>query len=188
MNLGAEALSSFLVVIYGAPLSGKSSTAWRLAKSLPSKTAVVSFDGLIEGSIAVRAEDEFAELEMVHIQARLLVANYMKNGYNVVVEGPFYYRTTERLHRFEQDIEQLVNLMRQMTYRYLLVRLTASDETIRRRATEGWRESELEEAGEIAPLYKDRMGRNAITVDTTTMDVEAAAEAVRQRLLAEDFT
>ena len=54
---------------------------------------------------------------MVYVQARLLVANYMKNGYHVVVEGPFYHERGGELHRFEQEIDQLVALMRQMTRR-----------------------------------------------------------------------
>jgi hypothetical protein len=154
-----------------------------VAKSLPGKSAVVSFDGLIEGSIAVRADDELSELEMAHTQARLLVANYMKNGYNVVVEGPFYYRYGLRLHRFEQDIDQLVALMRQMTSHALMVHVIASEETIKARAAEGWREDEADEALELARLYKQRDSDIALLVDTSGLDVDGAADVVRRRLL-----
>jgi hypothetical protein len=177
-------LGSDLVVIYGEPLSGKSSVAWRLARSLPEKTAVVSFDGLIQGSIAVRAGDEATELEMVHIQARLLVANYMKNGYNVVVEGPFYYQSGGRTHRHEPDIDQLVALMRQMTRRALVVRLTSTREATERRAAEAWREEEVPESVELAALYRPRYGANSMTLDTSDMSLETAATAIVERLMA----
>jgi broad-specificity NMP kinase len=181
-------MASYLVVIYGAPLTGKSSIAWRLAKTLAGKTAVVSFDGLIQGSIAVRADDERAEVEMAHIQARLLVANYMKNGYNVVVEGPFSYQIEGGTHQMQHDVDQLVALMRQMTSKALAVHLTASPEAIERRASEAWREEEMAEAAELAGKYRARYGRNAMTLDTSEMDVDAAARAIREQLLAEDFT
>jgi tRNA uridine 5-carbamoylmethylation protein Kti12 len=181
-------LASYLVVIYGAPLSGKSSVAWRLARSLPDKTAVVSFDGLIQGSIAVRADDEAAEFEMVHIQARLLVANYMKNGYNVVVEGPFYYQSGGQTHNHERDVDQLVALMRQMTRTALVVQLTASREAIERRAAEAWREEEIPESVTLSALYRPRYGANSMSLDTSDMSVEAAVLAIAERLMAKSST
>ena len=80
-----------LAVIYGPPLVGKSAVAHALARSLPGKTAVVSLDHLLYGAIVTPDNDASAELEMVHIQIRLLVANYLKNKYHVVVEGQFIY-------------------------------------------------------------------------------------------------
>ena len=80
-----------LIVIYGAPLTGKSTLAGALGRSMPGKTAIVSTDYLVSQAIAVPDPDRAAELDMAHLQLRLLVANYLKNGYNVIVEGPFLF-------------------------------------------------------------------------------------------------
>jgi hypothetical protein len=133
MNRGG-AVASYLVVIYGAPLSGKTEVAWQLARGLPGKTALISTDQLLDGAIVQGGADAYAELEMVHTQLRLLTANYMKNGYHVVIEGPFYHERDGVVHRFEQDIDQVVSLMRQMTQKALTVHLTADAAVLRRRA------------------------------------------------------
>jgi chloramphenicol 3-O-phosphotransferase len=178
-------LASYLVVIYGAPLSGKSSLAWALAKAMPGKTAVVSIDQLIGGAIARPSADAAEELDMVHIQARLLVANYMKNGYHVVVEGPFYYEREQTLHRYEQDIEQLISLMRQMTQKALTVQLSVAPEVLAQRAQQAGRDGGA--SSRIGELYRARYGSRALSFDTGTTGVREIADAIRERLLAEDF-
>ena len=165
-------------------MSGKSSVAWQLARSMPGKSAVVSVDQLLDGSIARPAGDAAAELAMAHIQVRLLVANYMKNGYHVVVEGPFYHERGGELHRFEQDIDQLVSLMRQMTQKALMVRLTASEAVLSSRASDAGRNQEL--PARIDALYKQRSGPRALTFDTGVTGIDEIADAIRERLLAED--
>lgn len=177
-------MASYLVVIYGAPLSGKSSVAWQLARSMPGKAAVVSVDQLLDGSIAQPSNDAMAELEMAHTQLRLLVANYMKNGYHVVVEGPFYHDRGGELHRFEQDVDQLVSLMRQMTQKALLVRLTAGGDVLSARAHDTGRDAEL--PARIDALYKQRYGSRALTFDTGVTGIHGIADVIRERLLAED--
>jgi chloramphenicol 3-O-phosphotransferase len=177
-------LASHLVIIYGPALAGKSSVAWRLARMLAGKSAVVSFDGLLGGSIANRGQDEVAELQMVHTQARLLVANYMKNGYHVVVEGSFFYEVNGEMQRYEQEIDQLVALMRQMTERALLVHLTAPPQIIEARAKATWREDELAEALQIAGLYKERLGTTALTLDSGAAGIDELARAINDRIEA----
>jgi len=169
-------LRSFLVVIYGAPLAGKTSLAWQVARSLPGKAAVVSVDALLGGGIAVPAEDAASELEMVHTQMRLLVANYMRNGYHVVVEGPFYYSRGGAWFGFERDIGQLVALMRNMTERSLVVRLEASAELLEARARASGRGGELEDAVGAAGRYGPRYGPNALTLDASEPLQELAAK------------
>lgn len=160
-------MSSYLAVIYGtSPANNR--VAWQLARSLPGKSAVLSLDQLLGGAIAQPSDDAAAELDMAHTQLRLLVANYMRNGYNVVVEGVFYHERDGQTYRYEQDIDQLVALMRNMTRKALTVHL---------RDPEGAAQFE----------YRTRYGVNALNFDSTT-SVEEIAEALLQRLLAEELT
>lgn len=160
-------MASYLVVIYGVSPAGKD-TAWRLARTLPGKSAVLSVDQLLQGAIAQAADDAAAELDMVHTQLRLLTANYMKNGYNVVVEGAFFYQRGGELHRYEQDVDQLVALMRQMTRKALTVHVRAA-------------------SGEGSVFeYKQRYGSGAMSLDSAIAGVEEMAEAIREKLVAEE--
>jgi hypothetical protein len=92
----------------------------------------------------------------------------MRNGYNVVVEGVFYHERDGQTYRYEQDVDQLVSLMRNMTRKALTVHIRAPEE---------------------APHfeYRTRYGVNALNFDSTT-SVEEIAEALLQRLLAEELT
>jgi len=158
-------MASYLVVIYGTSTSGRDA-AWQLARSLPGKSAVLSLDRLLEGAIARPDDDALAELDMAHTQLRLLVANYMRNGYHVVVEGAFYHQRDGETFRYEQDIDQLVALMRNMTRKALMVHIRSSE------GGEGFE-------------YRQRYGANAMSLDAAT-GVEAVAEAIRAKLEAED--
>jgi adenylate kinase family enzyme len=176
---------AYLAVIYGPPFAGKSSVARELARSIPGKSAVVSLDGLLRDSIVVPDENWAGELEMVHTQARLLVANYLKNRYHVVVEGAFYYEREGALQRYEQEIDQLVSLMRNLTYGSLVVQLGASEEELRRRAQAMGRDDDVAAALSIADVYKPRYGGQAITIDTSGQEAVDVANAIRARLLGE---
>ena len=160
-------MSSYLVVIYGTSSANKD-VGRQLARTLPGASAVLSVDAFVDGAIVQPSDDATAELDMAHTQVRLLVANYMRNGYHVVVEGAFYYRRDGRLHRYEQDIDQLVALMRNMTRKALTVRLgpPAAGDGIE---------------------YRPRYGANAMTIDDPG-SAEDVAEAIRLKLLAEEFT
>src|SRR5262245_15019151 len=125
---------SYLIVIYGAPFSGKTSLAWQVARGLSGKTAVLSVDHLVSGSIAVPDLDAAAELEMVHIQLRLLTANYLKNRYHVVLEGPFVFERDGRVFDYEAEIGQLIALMRQLVRESLIVQIEAPADVILQRA------------------------------------------------------
>lgn len=122
-----------LVLIYGPPFAGKTTVAWEIARSLPDKTAVISADALLEGAIAVPDADAAQELEMVHVQIRLLLANYLKNHYNVVVEGPFVFEREGRILSFEREIGELAALMRNLARTTLILRLKAEEAILRER-------------------------------------------------------
>ncbi len=153
------------MVIYGIS-DASNSVAWQLARRLPGKSAVLSVDQLLAGAIAQPADDTAAELDMAHTQLRLLVANYMKNGYNVVVEGVFFYERGGQVYRYEQDIDQLVALMRNMTEKALMVHLRSADDSARF-------------------SYRDRYGVNSVSVDFSG-SVETVAEEILHKLLPEE--
>lgn len=176
---------AYLVVIYGAPFSGKSSVARELAQSLPGKSAVLSVDALVRDAIVVPGDDPVSELEMVHMQTQLLTSNMLKNRYNVVVEGPFFFLRDEVMHRHEQDIDHIVSLMRNLTEAALFVRLSASEDALRQRAVAAQREAELEPALRIEAAYKNRYGPRALRFDTSNSDASDVAAAIRDELMHE---
>jgi hypothetical protein len=174
------------IVIYGPALSGKTVLAWELGRSLAGKTAVLSCDQLLSGSIAVPDEDGEAELEMIRLQLRLLVANYLKSGYNVVLEGPFIYERAGRLLSYESDIDQLLALMRNLTRRSLVVRLLADEATLRHRAQTSGRDRELAEALRVNETFRPRYGERFVSFDTATLTVAEIADELRARLSSLD--
>jgi hypothetical protein len=172
----------YLIVVYGAPLTGKSVLAREVAARLEGKTAVVSTDWMLEDAIVVHDGDAYAELEMVHTQARLLVANYLKNGYNVVLEGAFYYEREGRLHRHEQEIDQTLALMRNLAWAPLVVRLTASEPALRRRAEASAKTRDVAAAMRTDAAYKPRYGSRSLSLATDETNVAELADAVLERL------
>jgi ribose 1,5-bisphosphokinase PhnN len=174
-----------LIVVYGPPFAGKSTLARALAASLSEKTAVVSADYLAHEAIAVHGE-AFDEMEMVTTQVRLLVANYLKSRYNVVLEGAFSYERDGALHNREQEIDQVTALMRNMAPSPMVVRLTASDVVLRERALAAGRENEIEAALRISNEYRVRYG-NWLQIDTGVTSVSVAVESLLKRLSEAEF-
>jgi shikimate kinase len=174
----------YLIVIYGAPLTGKSSLAREVAGALDGKAAVVSTDALLEDAIRVHDRDVDAELEMVHIQARLLVANYLKNRYHVVLEGSFCHEQDGVLHQREQEIDQTLALMRNIALPPLLVRLSASPETLRERVEASARPRGFDVAQRIDAAYKQRHGSRSLVLSTDERPVPELAADVLGRLQA----
>ncbi len=175
-------MSTKLAVIYGPPLAGKTTVAWQIARTFSGKTAIISTDSLAEGSIAIPDADQRAELEMVNTQLRLLSANYLKNGYNLVVEGPFRFERGGDTYDFESEIDQLIALMRHLAEQALIVRLTVSDTTLASRARSSNRMPELASAHRINAAYKGRYGPRFLAMDTDTLSPEEIASAVQEKL------
>jgi chloramphenicol 3-O-phosphotransferase len=174
-----------LIVIYGAPYTGKTSVARRVAASLEGMTALVGVDWLLVESIVGHSPDTASELGMVHTQAQLMVANYLKNRYNVVVEGAFSYERNGIAANHEQEIDQLVALMHNLARQPFIVRLLASATSLRRRAS--GREDEVARAMRISASYKPRNDSRSIEIDTNTGSITEIAAQIVERLAAVDI-
>ncbi len=177
-----QAMPRQLIVIYGPPLAGKSTVARELAAGLEGKTAVVSLDHILGEAIVTPDPDAAAELDMAHMQLRLLVANFMKNHYHVVVDGAFLYERDGELHSFENEISHLLALMNPLAERALMVRLRASDETLTQRGHATERENEVEEAIRVSAAYQDRFGLRHISIDSDTRSPAETADLIRRAL------
>jgi hypothetical protein len=173
-----------LIVIYGAPLTGKSSLARAVAESLDDKAAIVSVDAMLDEAILVHDRDTFAELEMVYTQARLLVANYLKNRYHAVLEGAFEHDVDGVAHHREAEIDQTTALMRNIAMPPLLVRLTALPETLRVRAHASLPHRDFEAAVRIDGAYKERYGGRSLVLSTDDRATDDLAQEVLERLRA----
>jgi ribose 1,5-bisphosphokinase PhnN len=170
-----------LIVVYGPPLSGKTTVARAVAAALPTKAAVVSLDGL-RAAIVAPGEDEATEIDFAYGQVRLLVANYLKNRYSVVVEGPYAYVRGGLVVNYEGEIEKLLNLMRTITLGTAVVELRAAPDLIAARAAATGREAELATAQRLAGVYLRRAGPSFRSFDTGGLAPDAIARAVVEAL------
>jgi len=167
-----------LIVIYGPPLAGKSTVARLLGAAMPERTAIVSTDYLLNQAITRPDRDRRAELELVHQQLRLLVANYLKFQYHCIVEGPFVFELDGGLANYEAHIDQLLALMRMMTLRKMIVRLSASEEELARRAEQTAREAELALALRIEDAYKVRAAAELRSFNTGAHTAEEIVASI----------
>jgi hypothetical protein len=150
---------------------------------MPGPAAVVSVDDLLSAIVQPDAERQ-PELEMVHTQVRLLVANYLKNGYDVVVEGSFVYGRDGSRHNAEPEIDQLVALMRNLTEKAAIVRLAVDETTLRRRGEATGREAEVETAIDMDAAYESRTGDRFLSFDSG-MPIEAMVKSLSDYFQAE---
>jgi MoxR-like ATPase len=171
-----------LVVIYGPPLTGKTTVAGALGRAMSRPSAVVSTDYLLNDAIGTADPDRPAELEFVHQQLRLLVANYLKFQYNCIVEGPFMFEVDGRLKSFEAHIDQLLALMRMMTLRKMIVRLSASDEVLASRAEGAGRRAELDLARRVEAAYRPRSGAEVLDFNTGAHSPDEIVAEILERL------
>jgi adenylate kinase family enzyme len=171
-----------LIAIYGPPLSGKTTIARGLGRAMGGKTAIVSVDYLLKEAIAQPDRDQEAELDLVHQQVRLMVANYLKFKYHCIVEGPFIYEREKGLVNAESQIDQLLALMRMMTLRKMIVRLSVSEDEMARRAEQAGREAELAPALRIASSYKARIAPELRVFDTGAHRPEDIVASILEEL------
>jgi hypothetical protein len=116
---------------------------------------------------------------MVHVQVRLLVANYLKNRYNVVVEGPFIFERDGRIHSYEREIGELAALMRNLATTTLIVRLKADEATLLKRGDP----DAVRAALRVQDSYFETFGHRLI-LDSGAMSPDEIAAKVRQALNA----
>lgn len=145
------------MVIYGSDAEATSEVARRTAAALPGRSAVASLTALRAAFVNVDA-DTGAELDLIHVQLRLLVANLLKNAYHVVVEGPFLYESAGKTFNYENDIDQLLALMRHMTTASLTVGLLNQGK------------------------YRPRTGTSSMSFEQREVDAGAIALAIVERL------
>jgi adenylate kinase family enzyme len=171
-----------LIVIYGPPVSGKTSLARELADALDGKSSVVSIDAILQEAIRNPDKDVLAELEMVHIQARLLVANFLKNRYHVVLEGAFCFQRDGVLHHREHEIGQIVALMRNLAPAPLVVGLSAPASTLRHRLQAAERSLEVEPALAVSSGIRAREDGRALALNSEVLSTPELAQIVLDRL------
>lgn len=168
-----------LILLYGPPRSGKTTVSRLLAEGFDDKTAIISVDQLLNEAIAVADPDVEAELGMVHVQLRLLVANYLKNRYNVVVEGPFVFERNGRIHSFEREIGELAALMRNLVSSSLIVRLKAGEPALSVRGSA----EETRRALRVQDSYIETFSHR-LTLDTGVMSPDEIVAKVKQAMSA----
>ena len=171
-----------LVVIYGAPLSGKTSLARELADALDDKASIVSVDALLDEAIRVHDRDAAAELDMVYTQARLLVANYLKNRYHVVLEGAFVHDRAGVLHHHQQEIDQTLGLMRNLAPSPLTVYLSAPDATLAQRVQASERPRDLAAVLRVSGAYRPSGGARSLELATDERGTSDLVSDVLARL------
>jgi MoxR-like ATPase len=171
-----------LIVIYGPPLSGKTTLARALGRAMSRPSAVVSADYLLSEAIVKADPDRRAEIELVHQQLRLLVANYLKFHYNCILEGPFMFEVDGRLASYEAHIDQMLALMRMMTLRKMIVRLSAPDAVLAARAAEAGRLDDVDLARRIEAAYRARTGLEVLEFNTGAHSPDEIVTAILERL------
>lgn len=121
------------MVICGPPLAGKSTLAQHLGRAMPSKTAVIPHDDLLERWITVHDADTQQEHTWMYTQVRLLVANFLRNGYSVIVEGAYQFLDGTLLVSEFDRIAGLFKLMASLVTGSQLVVVEAPVETLQAR-------------------------------------------------------
>jgi broad-specificity NMP kinase len=171
-----------LIVICGPPLAGKSNLAAALAEQVGDKTAVIPYDELLTRWIVVHGTDAEAEREMVLSQVKLMAVNYLKSGYNLIVEGAFADYHGSYVQDHTGEVKGLIGITAQLVRRNVIVVLRASEAALRQRADAG--SPDLEAALAIARAYEEWLP-GAMRLDTATLSraqmVEATLRALRRQ-------
>jgi hypothetical protein len=154
----------WLIIVYGLPRDGTADVARGIAAGLPSKTALVRQADLDGNAIVSHDADRAAELDMVYMQIKLLVSNYLRNGYSVVVDAPYLHEFAGETHSYEDEVEQLRGLMRAMPVTPLTVFL--------------YGQQPVDGSGRPQSAYNPRSGPGTLKFDVSRVSTDQVVETV----------
>ncbi len=170
-----------LVVLYGPPGVGKSSTARLVARRIPGPSACVHHDDLVHRWIVTHSEDVAGEWQLIYTQAKLLTASYLKAGYSVVVEGAFAEWDGRQARSREDEIDQLLSAAGPGPIERLVARLEAPDDVLEWRLLRADRDRDVPEALAVAHVYR-RASDSTLVIDTNQKLVDEVATEIVERL------
>ncbi len=174
----AESSERYLVVICGPPLAGKSALAQHLGRGMPGKTAVIPHDDLLKRWIVIHDPDAQQEQSWMYVQVRLLVANFLRNGYSVIVEGTYLALHSGLLLSGFDQIGGLFGLMASLLSGSQLVVVEAPIEQLQARLAAS---PELYSPADLAILAEQYIGprlQGALRLDSSQLSIEQEAERV----------
>lgn len=166
-----------LIVICGPPLAGKTTLAGRLGRQLPGKTAVIPQDELVERWIVQHDEDPEQERAWMYTQTRLLAANFLRNGYSVIVEGSYLTLRDGWAAAAFAEIPGLFRLMAALVTRSLLLVVQAPAERLQVRLAASGRQLSGAELRAAWTEYEQTGGlQGALRLDSSGLTVEQECE------------
>jgi predicted kinase len=113
-----------VIIIRGPPAVGKTTIANLLAKRLPRKTAVLSIDKIAKLHFKYNIDTHGRTLP--YKNTLLLEDNFLKNGFNVIIEDAFCDKSSKIIENFFRVAEKY-------DAKCFLVHLTASDKILSKR-------------------------------------------------------
>jgi hypothetical protein len=168
----------YLVVICGPPLAGKSTLAQHLGRSMPGKTAVIPHDDLRDRWIVIHDADARQEQAWMYMQVRLLVANFLRNGYSVIVEGAYLALHDGLLITGFEEIGGLFGLMASLLSGSQLVVVEAPLDTLQARLAASPELYSPADLSRLAAPYSGARLQGALRLDSSRLSVDQETERV----------
>jgi len=174
----ADGSERYLVVICGPPLAGKSALAQHLGRSMPGKTAVIAHDDLLRRLIVIHDADARQEQVWMYTQVRLLVANFLRNGYSVIVEGTYLALHDGLLLSGFDEIGGLFGLMASLLSGSQLVLVEAPIERLQERLAASHERPSPADLARLAEAYTAPRVQGALRLDSSRLSLEQEVQRV----------